>query len=156
MWCVLTIIGPFVYIASPKTWCSVGRGFGKYNVKFIDNVWGNRDDGLSGDEPFRTNEANKYKFRWLSSLVWSCFRNPVGNGKRSFFSASGLVSNVDTTNNLKIVTMENGSNWFFYNPTYKSGVLKGIELKIGWKLREDVEVGKHYEAKLGFSACKPK
>jgi len=149
-WIIFTIAGPFIYILFSKTWTSVGRGFGKYKIEAIDNIWGNRDDGLSGDKPYRNNEAKKYKSLWLSSMVWSCFRNPVGNGKRSILSASGHISNVEIKNNIKIVTMSDGSKWFFYHPIFKNG----IEIKLGWKLWEDATVGNNYVAKLGFSACK--
>jgi len=151
-WFVFTILGPLVYICFPKSWEPVGRGFGKFKNKLIDDIWGNRDDGLSGDEPFRTNEAIKYKYRWLSSLVWSCFRNPVGNGKRSIFSASGTVKSIIVINNLKIVEMQDNSKWFFYHPRFSNG----IEIKIGWKLWDDIKVNDYYVAKLGFSACKNK
>jgi len=87
-WIIFTIAGPFIYILFSKTWTSVGRGFGKYKIEAIDNIW---------------------KSLWLSSMVWSCFRNPVGNGKRSILSASGHISNVEIKNNIKIVTMSDGS-----------------------------------------------
>jgi len=149
-WIIFTIIGPFVYMLFPKEWVSVGNGFGKYKIKLIDNIWGNRDDGLSGDKPYRNNEAKKYKSMYLSSMVWSCFRNPVGNGKRSIFSASGCINNVKIKSNTKIITMEDGSRWFFYHPIFKNG----IAIRLGWKFWEDATIGNNYVAKLGFSACK--
>jgi len=149
-WFLCSLAGPFVYLFSKKDMSQKvplfgkTRGFGKFANMWINHIWGNKMDGLTGDKPYRENEAKKWFRKLWPSFWWSCVRNPANNYTRSI--ASGKLVGVQHGKIMHKAKFQSGQSiWFFYTPQWP------VMFKFGYKIWEDAEVGKYYTAKLAFS-----
>jgi len=149
-WFILTALGPFIYVFFPKDWgwkSKDNRGIGKFKNKFIDSIWGNAIDGLSGDSPYRNHEAKSPLRKLWPNFWWSCIRNPANNYVRGV-SKSRIITNIDHRGHLTIVRFGRHRVFFFYTPDWP------IMFKLGYKLWPDdpaLKVGRQYKPKLAFS-----
>jgi len=51
--------------------------------RFLDHIYGNRIDGIVGDEAYCENEAKRWYARFWPRTWWCAFRNPINNYLRS-------------------------------------------------------------------------
>jgi len=144
------VTGLFLYPLLPKDrHYKTPRGFGKFKWAWAQAIWGNPVDGLSGDMPYRMNQAQAWFRKPISWWWWSCIRNPSNNLERNVISAQGTIIDINkVSESFTIVTLSNNKKYFFY---YKRNVLGYKNFKIGWKLWADqLELNKYYKAEFVF------
>ena len=149
-WFTYTLVGPIVYISFPKDWewkSRDNRGYGRFTNSFVDSIWGNSIDGLSGDTPYRNNEATSIIRRFWPSFWWTCVRNPANNYIRTVVEPQEITY-IERTGHITIVDFAEQRLVFFYTPDWP------VMFKIGYKLWPNdpsLKVGNTYSPKLAFS-----
>jgi len=146
-WLSAILAGFIVYPIFPKDMnYQTSRGYGRFKNKTIDKIWGNEIDGLSGDEPYRNNQAKKWYRKLWPSFWWSCIRNPANNLARHI-RYEGSITEKTTKGNLTIYTLNTGDKvFFFFTPNNL------LMWKIGYKLWPDsAKVGDYVIPELAFS-----
>jgi len=146
-WIASTLIGLIAYPILPKDrHHKTKRGFGKFKWSWAQAIWGNPVDGLSGDMPYRMNQAQAWFRKPISWWWWSCIRNPSNNLERQYLSARGIISSIEKSGAFTVVTFADGRRYFFY---YNKDVLGYKNCKLGWKFWEDqISIGEQYEAEF--------
>ncbi|RMG28679.1 MAG: hypothetical protein D6732_18470 [Methanobacteriota archaeon] len=166
VWFCAVLVGPIVYLLFPKSNEQTKNGVGKFKHKFIDKIWGNEVDGLSGDKAYYKNQVikkvrdyPKYIQPFMTIIVpirkrfpwfwWSCVRNPANNLARHI-GPSGVVTKISRYGNLTLFETYTGKKlrygFFYFTPQNK------IMFKLGYKLwAREFSEGDWFDGHLAFS-----
>ena len=115
----------------------------RFKDKWFDSIFGNREDGIDGDKPYK--EQHNYKLNWLTTYNWVAIRNGIHNlslrlGVNEEIVSYKWVGRVDTADTIgkegyvhSIATGKSGKKyqmWRYAKLWYKD---RGLLINIGYK-----------------------
>lgn len=146
LWWLAVLAGPLAYWLLPRDMSAkVGRGHGKFRWCWADRIWGNEQDGLTGDPGYIRDHAGAWFRKLWPAFWWTVVRNPANNLARHI-GPSGVLAKIERDGHLTIYETDSGKRgFFFYTPDWL------VMFKIGYKLWPEYRVGDHFDGAIAFS-----